>query len=129
MGYYSTVTGEIAIIPPIPWKILKDSPLLPGSRGRKDRDASLRIEETTVDTDDGTLIRRVGAGIVPGWDDSYKAYDLINHVQEIVDAFPGHTYAGYLHVEGREEGIDIWRVYVKDGRAVEVRPEITWPEP
>lgn len=125
MGYYSTVTGEIAIIPPLSWKEIKDSPLLPHDEQRQD--AKLALEESTVDTEDGTLIRRNAPRIVPATDDSYKAYDVVGAVQEIVNAFPGHTYTGYLQGEG-EENDDMWRVYVKDGKAIEVKPEITWPE-
>ena len=122
MGYNTSVTGEIRIEPPLAWREFKDSPF-----AGRDMDVKLRIDEETVDTDDGPLIRKTASAIVPAWEDSYKAYKLIDHVQQAIDAFPGHTFTGRLECEG-EENTDIWRVVIRDGRAVRIEPRIVWPD-
>lgn len=122
MGYNTSVTGEIRIEPPLAWREFKDSPF-----AGRDMDVKLRIDEETVDTDDGPLIRKTASAIVPAWEDSYKAYKLIEHVQQAIDAFPGHTFTGRLECEG-EENTDLWRVVIRDGRAVRVEPRIVWPD-
>jgi Family of unknown function (DUF6205) len=122
MGYNTSVTGEIRIEPPLAWREFKDSPF-----AGRDMDVKLRIDEETVDTDDGPLIRKTASAIVPAWEDSYKAYKLIEHVQQVIDAFPGHTFTGRLECEG-EENTDLWRVVIRDGRAVRIEPRIVWPD-
>jgi hypothetical protein len=122
MGYNTSVTGEIRIEPPLAWREFKDSPF-----AGRDMDVKIRIDEETVDTDDGPLIRKTASAIVPAWEDSYKAYKLIEHVQQAIDAFPGHTFTGRLECEG-EENTDLWRVVIRDGRAVRVEPRIVWPD-
>lgn len=121
MGYYTRVTGEFAIEPPLTWTEIRDNPV------PTDRDVRLRIDEETVDTDEGPLTRKTSSALVPRWDDSFKAYHLIEHVQKVIDAFPGHTFTGRLDCEGEESG-DLWRVVVRDGRAEKVEPRIVWPD-
>lgn len=128
MGYYTRVTGEISIEPPLTWQEFKDSPFLPGgSNDNGNFDVSLRTDEETVDTDEGQLVRKTASVVVPRWDDSFKAYHLIEHVQAVIDAFPGRTFTGRLECEG-EDNTDMWRVVVRDGRAVKVEPRIVWPD-
>lgn len=127
MGYYTTVTGEISIEPPLTWAEIKASPFAPSDTVRDDFDVRLRIEETAVDTDEGQLIRRAASALVASWSDCFKAYYLVEHIQKAIDAFPGHTFTGRLECEG-EENTDIWRVVVRDGRAVKVEPRIVWPD-
>ncbi|MFD5814362.1 DUF6205 family protein [Streptomyces sp. NPDC127038] len=128
MGYYTRVDGEIRIEPPLTWAEIKNNPLLPEtSAGRAEYDVRLKIDEETVDTDDGQLVRKTCSALVPAWDDSFKAYHLVDHVQHMIDAFPGHTFSGRLDCEGEEAG-DLWRVVVRNGRAVKVTPSILWPD-
>ncbi|MFC7817567.1 DUF6205 family protein [Streptomyces sp. NPDC057367] len=128
MGYYTNVTGEIRIEPPLTWSEIRDNPTLPETAGgRSEYDVRLRIDEETVDTDDGQLTRKTCSALVPAWDDSFKAYHLVEHVQEMIDAFPGHSFTGRLDCEGEESG-DLWRVVIRDGRAVKVTPSIVWPD-
>jgi hypothetical protein len=122
MGYNTSVTGEIRIEPPLTWREFKDSPFVGDSK-----DVRLRVEAETVDTDDGPLMRKTAVALAPAWEDSYKAYNLVEHVQQAIDAFPGHTFTGRLECEG-EENADLWRVTVRDGRAVRVEPRIVWPD-
>jgi hypothetical protein len=126
MGYYTRVDGEIRIEPPLTWAEIKDNPSIPDTPGgRAEYDVRLRIDEETVDTNEGQLTRKTCSALVPSWDDSFKAYNLIEHVQAMIDAFPGHTFTGRLDCEGEESG-DLWRVVVRDGRAVKVTPRIVW---
>lgn len=122
MGYNTHVTGAIRIEPPLTWGEFKSSPF-----DGRDLDIKLRIDEETVETDDGHLTRKTASALIPSWEESYKAYHLVEHVQRAIDSFPGHGFAGRLECEGEEAG-DIWRVVIRDGRAVEVRPRIVWPD-
>ncbi len=128
MGYYTTVTGELRIEPPLTWGEIKDNPFLPDTpAGLAEYDVRLRIDEETVDTADGQLTRKTCAAIEPRWDDSFKAYHLVEHVQTLIDAFPDRTFTGRLECEGEDTG-DLWRVIVRDGRAVKIEPRIVWPD-
>ncbi|MFI5525026.1 DUF6205 family protein [Streptomyces platensis] len=127
MGYCTRVTGEFTITPPLTWSEIKDSPYLDGDAHTGRLDVKLSIAEEQVDTKDGPLLRRSAAALVPAWDDSFKAYDLIDHVQDAIDSFPGHAFTGRLECEGEEAG-DLWRVVIRDGRAVRIEPRIIWPE-
>lgn len=122
MGYNTSVSGEIRIEPPLTWREFKDSPF-----AGHDKDVTLHVEAETADTDSGPLMRKTAVALVPTWEDSYRAYHLVEHVQEAIDSFPGHTFTGRLECEG-EENTDIWRVIVRDGRAVKVEPRIVWPD-
>lgn len=136
-GYDTRVTGAISIEPPLTWLELRDNPVARGKmpvavrdsrerrRGvRRDLDARVRVDEVEVETPDGPLIRREGVAIVAANEGAYGAYDLTSDVELIVQAFPGHGYRGYLECRSEDE---MWRVIVRDGRAVEVRPGTAWP--
>jgi uncharacterized protein DUF6205 len=127
MGYVTRFTGEIVIVPPIPWGKIQNSPFLPDSaKARDGRDLKFRIQEEAVDTDEGRLYRRSAVALVSTWDDDARGYDIVEHLQEAVDAFPAHEFSGRLDCEGEETG-DLWRLEVHDRRAVKVRPRIVWP--
>lgn len=126
MGYNTSVNGEIIITPPIPWKRVKDGPFT--DTGREHRDVILRMREEEIENGDDTIIRRTADAVVPAWEDSYRAYYIVEHLQELVDLYgEGREFTGRLHCEG-EENLDVWRVYVRDGRAVRVDPVVTWPD-
>ncbi|MFF7096401.1 DUF6205 family protein [Streptomyces rubradiris] len=122
MGYNTSVDGEIRIEPPLTWREIKDSQFAGNGL-----DVKLRIEVETVDTDEGPLMRKTAPALVPSWENKYKAYNLVAHVQQAIDTFPGHTFTGRLNCEGEENG-DLWRVVIRDGRAVKVTPRIVWPD-
>jgi hypothetical protein len=122
VSYNTRVDGEIRIEPPLTWRDFKDSPFFSNKK-----DVTFRVDEEPVTTDDGPLIRKTAVALVPTWEDSYKAYNLVAHVQEAIDAFPKHTFTGRLECEG-DENTDLWRVIIRDGRAVKVQPRIVWPD-
>lgn len=131
MGYRTRYNGEIAISPPIPWGLVKDSVF--ANQGydtpRSDeRDVKFRITEETVETDEGTLIRRQAVAIVPSREDEPRDNGTEHHVQEIIGQFgDARTFTGRIDAEGEEAG-DIWRVEIRDGQAVRVGVRLVWPE-
>lgn len=125
MGYNTRVRGQFSITPPLTWPEFHNSPF--ASDDWRDADLVLHVDEETVNSDDGLLIRRTASALVMREIDEYRAYHLIEQVQAAIDAFPGHTFTGRLDCEG-EESADLWRVIVRDGRAVKVEPRIVWPD-
>jgi hypothetical protein len=128
MSYTTHVTGKFAITPPLTWPEFKNSPFAPDNIARGyNRSLILRVSEETVDTNNGPLLRRTATALVMREIDEYREHGLVAEVQEAVDAFPGHAFTGRLECEG-EENTDIWRVVVRNGRAVKVEPRIVWPD-
>lgn len=128
MSYTTHVSGGFAIEPPLTWQEFKDSPYSPiPPAGDARLELVLGIAEETVDTDDGPLLRRTASALVMSEIDEYRAYGLIDAVQAAVDSFPGHEWSGRLECEGKEN-TDIWRVIIRNGRALKIEPRIVWPE-
>ena len=128
MGYTTRVDGEFTIEPPLTWQEFKDSRFAPHNiENSYTPSLILRVDEDSVDTEEGPLLRRTATALVMREIDEYRAYSLLDEVQEAVDAFPGRTWTGRLDCEG-EENSDMWRVYVRDGKAVKVEPRIVWPD-
>jgi hypothetical protein len=127
MGYVTRFNGEITITPPIPWGQIKDSPFLPDAAKTGGKDIMFRIDQVERDTDDGTLIVRSAVALVSTWDDEARGYNIVEHVQQVVDAHPGHEFGGRLDCYGEETG-DLWRLEVRGRRAVRVEPRIVWPD-
>lgn len=128
MGYVTNFSGEIRIEPPIPWGQIKDSPFLPdNARERNGRDLMFVVSEVQRDTDEGTVIARSAVALVSTWEDEARGYDIVEHLQEVVTAYPGHEFVGRLDCEGERAG-DLWRLEVHDRRAVKVTPRIIWPD-
>lgn len=139
MGYYTHVEGEITINPPLNQKgIAYFESLVSQLSKYGELDVKLRVTEETVETDEGTLIRRVADALVPYTDDSYKAYGIDEHVKGVVNAFgaKGHNFTGVLEGSGEDDD-DLWRLHAfvrnVDGCPTQfvqkVKAEIHWPEP
>ena len=128
MGYTTRVDGEFAITPPLTWNEFKDSEFAPdNAKSGWEPSLILRVDEDSVDTDEGPLLRRTATALVMREIDEYRERGLVDEVQKAIDSFPGHTFTGRLDCEG-EENTDMWRVVVRDGRAVKVEPRIVWPD-
>lgn len=130
MSYYSSVSGEIAIQPPIPWGLIADSPYLPDRAWNDNLTVRFRIEEETVTTDDGVLIRKSATALLPLAEDPYGARELVSDVQRVLDEFgsvDGRVFEGRFDCKGEADD-DLWRLEVHDNRAVEVRARIVWPD-
>lgn len=125
MSYTTHVRGEFAITPPLTWNEFKDSPFAEDHWSASD--LVLRIDEESVDTEDGPLLRRTASVLAMREIDEYNSRNLLAQVQKAIDSFPGHAFTGRLECEG-EENTDLWRVVIRNGRAVKVEPQIVWPE-
>jgi hypothetical protein len=133
VGYRVTFDGEITIDPPIRWEEITDSPFLP-EKAAEDyytgRDLMFRIAEEAVDVPGGRLYRRSAVALVPTWEDDAQEGRVVEHLQDAIDAFPGHEFTGRLDVRG-EVSPDVWRLEVQDvhgkRKAVKVVPLIVWP--
>lgn len=126
MGTLTTVDGEISISPALNWKDIKDSKFLDVPDMVRSTDVVLRVREEEVEVDDGLLMQRTCDTLSPAWEGPYKAYHLVEHVQEVIDAFPGHTFTGRL--ECLTEGVEPWRVVISNRKAMKVEPKIVWPD-
>jgi hypothetical protein len=124
MGYYTHYTEEITITPPIPYSKVKGTPFLADEEdfwGWNGKDVKFEITEDSEG-------KRYASAIGPAQEDEYKGYHIVEHVQEIVDMFgDNHEFSGYINAEGEETG-DLWRLYVLNGTATAIKPEIIWPE-
>jgi hypothetical protein len=125
------ITGRITITPPLPWKEIKDSPYLKANTREQRRynypDALLEVDERTVQTDEGELVRREAVAVIPDEGADASARTLIQDLQAIIDANPGHEFTGRFDCEG-EENADIWRAVIRNRRVVRVSAMIVWPE-
>jgi hypothetical protein len=125
MSEDTTAHGAILIDPPIDWTSVACPAAwlaIPRSEGPW-RDALLRVVETQEPTAGGILVRRTLDAIVPA---NLIGHHLLAHVQQIVDHLgEGRTFTGHLEC-AYAGGEDVWRIAVRDGRAVEIRP--TWPD-
>lgn len=127
MGYVTSFRGEIAITPPIQWGQIKNSPFLPDNAKSNDKDVMFHVEQVERETDDGTLSVRSAVGLVTTWEDGARGYNIVAHVQEAINSYPGHEFTGRLNCYGEESG-DLWRLEVHGRRAVKVEPRIVWPD-
>ena len=128
MGYNTHVEGQFMITPPLAWPEFKDSEFAPHNiKDSYDPDVVLVVAEDNVDTPDGPLLKRTATALAMREIDEYRAYNLLDQVQKAVDSFPGRAWSGRLDCEG-EESADLWRVVIRDGRAVKVEPRIVWPD-
>lgn len=128
MGYITSFAGRISITPPIPWGQAKDSPFMPTSaHGNTNRDVKFVVEERQVETEHGVSFLRQAVALVASWEDEMRGYDIVDHVQEAIGAYPDHEFTGRFDCAGESPG-DVWRLEVHDRRAVRVEPRIVWPD-
>ncbi len=128
MGYDTRYNGEIVIQPPLRWEEFYDSPFLVRHGQAPERDLKLRMVEEPVNTPDGVMFCRTAVAVVPIYEDPYPGGEIIEHLQELVDAYGTmHSFVGRFDCDGADVG-DLWRLLVQDGRAVAIRPTITWPD-
>lgn len=133
MSYDTNITGEITIHPPIEWKyvrksvFLEENAILAADRLSR-RDVAFRITEHQVETDDGTLINKQAVAVVPTHA-GYAGYEgkLVEHLQELVDAFPEREFRGRIDGFGEDrDAPDLWRVKVVNRKVTKFEPSIIW---
>jgi hypothetical protein len=124
MSYETRYSGEIRIDPPIPVEALEGTGFTPDRHNTMD--VALKVSEIPVDGIPGAF-RRMAVAVVPAMS-RFSGYDIIAHLQRLLDLFgDGRAFTGRFGCAGEEAG-DVWRLEVQDGRAVEVRPRIVWPD-
>ena len=124
MGYNTRLEGSIKITPPLSAAELREHPEVSNSDVRS---VAVPVVKQRKDTDDGYTVVLEGREIVPTTEEDHKAYGLLDELRQYVTFYPGHTYSGYIYCYGEEQG-DIWRVSIKDGKVLEERPKIVWPD-
>lgn len=127
MGYITRFDGEFVISPPLNWAEVRSSRFSPDQFQTHRLDVKVRVGESVVDDDEGTRIIRTGVALVPAYEDDMRGYNIVDHVQQFINEHPGHALTGRLDCEGEQAG-DLWRLEIQDGRAVQVRPRIIWPD-
>lgn len=122
MGYYSRVQGSIEVFPGISISEALSNTAIAKFLKHSDHDSSIQLVESSGDFLDT---------IECPFEDEFKAYWLERELKELVQALGDRTYSGYLEIQGEGDGIgdiDLWRLYVKDGKVEEVKPKLVWPE-
>lgn len=127
MGYYSNWEGEITITPPIPWKDIKDSVFRPTPEYQNQVNLQFFVTEEAKELEEGTFYRKVATAVLVSHPSESKNYYVKENLQAILDIHPDHQFIGHLEAVG-EDG-ERWRVAVSsDRKAMEIRPELVWPE-
>jgi Family of unknown function (DUF6205) len=126
MSYETTLTGEIEITPPLLWRDIQDSVFLEkNAQGKLGRQLCFIVEQTQVETDEGTLHRKEAVALKPTYGNYGNPEFMQKHLQELVDAFPERIFRGRIEGNG-EENVDMWRLKVVNGVARIFRPDIIW---
>jgi hypothetical protein len=126
MGYYTTLSGELRIEPPLTWSEMRESKHLDFESEDGFGVFKIQVLEQEVETEEGVLSKKSGVAIEP-FEDSVKAYHARENLAEIVAAFPGHRFIGCIEGDGEEQG-DTWRLYVRDGNVIEHKGVVSWPD-
>lgn len=126
MGYNTRFDGEISFHPPIPWSEVEGTPF--DSTQRPPREVQFNTVDEKKTEDGWEMTRRLAVGIVATYASDTKSYSIVEHLQELLDRWAeGRTFYGRIDAEGGDTG-DMWRLCVRNGRAVKVTPVITWPD-
>jgi len=130
MGYTSTIEGEFAIEPPLTYSEMQQLNFLTKSQARSiGASICVHVDKREVETQEGILTKTEGVAIGDAWGgEAVKRYDIVNEIQSIINAFPGHEFSGCIEGFGEETG-DLWRLYVVDRKVKRVEPQIVWPKP
>jgi hypothetical protein len=131
MGYYTVFTGQIDITPEVPWGLIKDSDFVLNEEDPYsyiESDVRFYVREEASETFGGAFIKKSSSAIVPTWEDECRGRYILEHVQKIIELLgPFYFYSGYISAEGEDTG-DMWRIYVINGKATKIVPEIVWPD-
>jgi hypothetical protein len=123
MGYYSTVRGQIYFDPAISHEDASRNEII-----SKYLNNSGSYTDIELRTNHGKLLDAIESSC----EEEFKVYRLVNELKELIQALgPNRSYFGYLEIHGEGAGagdIDLWRLKVKDGKVVGIKPELVWPE-
>jgi hypothetical protein len=125
MGYDSRLSGSLVINPPLTHHEMWDHRELTDQMGRF-RGVTVKVEQSSATHPYGT-VTTWSADTVGVNEETGSFYDWKEELQAIVDAFPGHTFHGWLQRTGADPYGDMERLWVVDGKVVSVHAQITWP--
>ena len=129
MGYYSRVSGDFTIVPPLTAQEVRQWPKFVSAKrpgGVEQPEVCLEVVETVEELEEGDLHTKQGVAVVPVEGDSeWSRSSTPGQLQQVVDAYPNHMLDGFFEFTG-EDG-ERWRVYITKGKVVTVKPQIIWP--
>lgn len=121
----NTYTGVIKITPPLTALQARNAPAM--------RDLALRMVETQIETEDGAILTQIADGVhVPhsSWDARRLVDDLQSLVYYVETLPKHHDLTDFIEVQW-DPGYGLTppsRYVVREGRVVEVKAQIVWPE-
>lgn len=142
MGYHYKLSGEIVIDPPLSNTELKKLEKFNevGADNRYPRyaadvDVKIVVNEVTVGTLEGSLIRRTGLAIAPAYNDENSARHIMDNLAEIYNAV-GKEHRFYSHIYGVGELGDHMRWFIASTPNAEGLPagpaqeeaKLIWPD-
>ena len=98
---------------------------------KRNRDVEAVVSTTEEDTDAGTVITKSASMIIPNNEGQlYSRSNTLGDLAELLELFSGHTFTGYIEVEGEGYGDEHEIVrYVATDLGVGIRePIVTWPD-
>jgi hypothetical protein len=120
-GYEARFTGEITITPPLtlgemrkprPWKL---------------RDLRFRQHDESREGENGYWVEVTGVAVAPFTEESFSGFDMVTELDCLLGTFGrDHAFTGFIEACG-DDG-DLWRLTVITGRAVQISPQIVWPD-
>lgn len=118
MGYESHFTGRFTITPPLTWAQLQNRPGI--------TDVRIAEDKTVTDTPTGQVTTIVGVAIEPLTRSAYNGYDLPEETQALIDAYPGHEFAGEIAARPLDPGGEPCRWIIRERRVVRQTPRLEW---
>ena len=121
MGAYdSHHTGEITIAPPLTWAQIKNN------KAHGFQDLKLITEETVTETETGRSTIVTGVAIVPAHTYSYNGRWIREELQSVIDAFPGHEFAGAITARPDDPDGLPWRYIIRDRTVIQQNAQYAW---
>lgn len=133
MGYTTKLSAHVTITPPIRGAELNEHQewtWYTTGRGYDDRNVRLAVTEEQIGTPGGDtlLIRWADTLEVPEEWVKVGIDSMAGHLTDLVHAFPGHDFTGWIDAVGEEPG-DVQYRFRLLGRGVDtVRAELCWPD-
>jgi hypothetical protein len=132
MTRYTQADGTFRIDPPLAWPEFKDSPYRP-ENARTEPDVLFEIETTEIDGPEGVLLLHRAVAVrpfAPGKQFAYRK-GLAETLRKLLGEYGElHALTGFFECrETRGDGLEDWyRLIVRDGGVVRIKPTITWEE-
>ena len=145
---FTVVTGKINISPPLTWAEIRKSPYLP-ENAAMEPDVLFEVETTEVNDPDGVMLRHRAVAILPlAPGRSFGYQDLLGTLRRLVGTYgDGRKFTGFFECNTSADRVNLfdhripgddghdpnptigtWRIYVRYGNVVVVRPTLVWPD-